>query len=303
MARRPRQASDGTVVMEKVIGAVLFAVVFLGALIWGELPFTFAIALAAVIGSVELFSMFETKGEATQTAALIGIAGAIAYVLLAHFKPLVSFGYVTVGIVFLSFMWYMFVLRHVKPTKAVALTVMVPILTGFCLSHLVLIRDLVDNSGAKHTNNGMWMVLFIVALIWVYDVAAWAVGRKIGRRKMAPSISPNKSWEGTIAGTVAVLAASVIFQIIIRAIVGPNQIKWFAIWVALVVGVLICIFGPLGDLTESLMKRDYGVKDIGKLIPGHGGIMDRFDSTMFTAPVVFYFLLYFAIPGSSTVLR
>ncbi|MHB8895509.1 MAG: phosphatidate cytidylyltransferase [Candidatus Geothermincolia bacterium] len=279
---------------ERIVGAVLFAVIMLGTLVWGALPFTFAIALAAIIGSVELFSMFETKGQATPTAAAVGIVGSLAYVFLAHFRPIESIGYVTIGIIFVSFMWYMFVLRHVKPTKAVALTIFAPLLTGLCLSYFVLLRDYTSKASAHH-NRGWYIVLFVLVLIWVYDICAWAVGRKIGRHKMAPSISPNKSWEGTIAATVGVLAASALFRLIIVSINGTREFPWFTYPCALVIGVIVVIFGPLGDLSESLMKRDYGIKDMGKMIPGHGGIMDRFDSSFFTVPIVFYVVFYFFI--------
>jgi phosphatidate cytidylyltransferase len=289
--RRLQQKHAEARLIERVVGAVLFVGIFLGFLVWGELPFTFAVAMAAVFGSVELFSMFETKGESVATAAAIGIGGSIAYVFLAHYRPLASFGYVTVGLVFVSFMWYMLVLRHVKPTKAVALTVLAPILAGLCLSHLVLLRDTVDKLGPSK-GDGWWIVLFLMALIWIYDVLAWAVGRKIGRHKMAPTVSPNKSWEGAAAGTIGILVLAVVGRIIIQAILGPKQFPWFTYGVALVIAVIVCILGPLGDLCESLMKRDYGVKDMGSMIPGHGGIMDRFDSTLFAAPAVFYYLLY-----------
>jgi phosphatidate cytidylyltransferase len=279
-------------VLEKVVGAIIFGIVFLGTLIWGALPFTFGVALAAVIGSIELFSMFETKGEATPTAAVVGIAASIAYVFLAHYRPIESIGYVTIGLIFLSFMWYMLVLKHVKPTKAVALTIFAPLLTGFCLSYLVLLRDFAGRANPDK-NNGWWFVLFLIALIWIYDVFAWMVGRKIGRHKMSPTISPNKSWEGTIAGTLGTLLGSIALWAIIRALMGHLKYGWFSVWVALITAAIVCVLGPLGDLAESLMKRDYAVKDMGSLIPGHGGIMDRFDSTFFTAPVVFFYLYYF----------
>ncbi len=163
-------------------------------------------------------------------------------------------------------------------------------LTGLCLSHLVLLRDLLDGF-----NWGWLLLIFFIVLIWVYDVLAWAVGRKIGVHKMAPSISPNKSWEGIIAGTVGALAASVLLRWLLQLALGSSMWEWFSIGVALAIGAIVCVLGPLGDLSESLMKRDYGVKDMGKMIPGHGGIMDRFDSTLFTAPAVFYFLFYFVI--------
>jgi len=284
--RRARRGSrEDSSVAERVIGAVLFAIVFLGTLIWGKLPFTVAIALAAALGSIELFGLFETKGEAVPTAAVLGILGSVAYVFMAHYRGPASFGYVTIAIVFFSFLWYMVVLRHVKPTKAVALTVLAPILAGLCLSHLVLLREL-------PVKNSWLVVIFFIALIWVYDVVAWAVGRKLGRHKIAPDVSPNKSLEGAIAGTVGVIAASLLFRLIVVSI---EKYDWFSIGVALVIAAIVVVLGPLGDLSESLIKRDYGVKDMGTLIPGHGGIMDRFDSTLFTAPAVFYFLFYFVI--------
>ncbi|MBK5093200.1 MAG: phosphatidate cytidylyltransferase [Actinobacteria bacterium] len=284
--RRARRGSrEDSSVTERIIGAVLFAIVLLGTLIWGKLPFTIAVALAAALGSIELFGLFETKGEAVPTAAVLGILGSVAYVFMAHFKGIASFGYVTIAIVFFAFIWYMVVLRHVPPTKAVALTVLAPILAGLCLSHLVLLRDL-------PVKRSWLIVIFLVALIWVYDVLAWAIGRKIGRHKIALNISPSKSLEGAIAGTIGVLAASLLFRLIVVSI---EDYRWFSIGVALIIAAIVVILGPLGDLSESLIKRDYRVKDMGALIPGHGGIMDRFDSTLFVAPAVFYYLFYFAI--------
>jgi len=89
-----------------------------------------------------------------------------------------------------------------------------------------------------------------------------------------------------------VIGASFLFRLIVVSI---EDYKWFSIGVALVIAALVVVLGPLGDLSESLIKRDYGIKDMGALIPGHGGIMDRFDSTLFTAPAVFYYLFYFVI--------
>lgn len=265
---------------------------FIVLLLLGELTFTIAVAIFAVIGSVELFTVFETKGAATSTAAVLGIAGSIAYVFLAHYKPLESIGYVTVAIIFCSFMWYMFVLRQVRPTKAASLTILAPLLTGLCLSYLVLLRDFSGETSAA-SFNGAYVVFYLLALIWVYDIAAWAVGRSFGEHKMAPTISPNKSWEGTAAGTVTTLVLSLVFRQVIQWITGDYWFEWFGMDVALIMALLVVVLGPLGDLTESLIKRDYGIKDMGTLIPGHGGIMDRFDSTLFVAPAVFYYLYYF----------
>jgi len=291
---RGREKTSGESLGKRVFGAIVFVIVFLGALLLGSIPFTFVVAIASVIGCIELFTMFETKGDAIPVAAVIGIAGTLAYVFCAHWKPIASFGYVTLALVVLSFSWYILILKHVKPARAIALTILVPILTGFCLSHLVLLRDLVD--GSSNSKNGFWIVFFFMVIIWLYDVAAWWAGRRYGKHKMAPTISPKKSWEGAFAGTIAALGTSVLLRFIIKAIMGKEKFfPWLSVPVAIVIALIVCVLGPFGDLSESLLKREYGVKDIGAIIPGHGGIMDRFDSTIFTAPAVFYYLYYFVL--------
>jgi phosphatidate cytidylyltransferase len=103
---------------------------------------------------------------------------------------------------------------------------------------------------------------------------------------MAPRISPGKSWEGFLAGTAAVfIAAYILYLTVSRA--------WLSLGVAMELAVIVCILAPLGDLSESTVKRELGIKDMSSLIPGHGGIMDRFDSMFFTAAVSYYFLRYF----------
>ncbi len=279
---------------DRVLGAVLFVVVFLGCLYWGALPFTLAVAAAAAIGAAELFNMFENHGAALPTVAGVGIAGSIAYVVLAHFHPLESFGYVTAALVFLVLAAYIFFLRQERFTRAAALTLFASILTGFCMSHLVMLRDLAGGS-IQATNRGWGLVLFMMALIWLYDVGAWAAGRKFGRRRIAPVLSPNKSLEGTIAGTVVALGVAVPLRLLVNILVGHEGYPWFSNYVAVAIALLVCLMAPLGDIAESMIKRDYGVKDLGSLIPGHGGIMDRLDSTLFTAPAVFYLLYYLVI--------
>ncbi len=285
---------ERTPVSTRVFGAILFGVVFLGTLIWGEIPFTVGISLFSAVGAAELYGMFEKKGIGLPVAALLGIAVSVAYVAFAQARPLESFGYITAALIFFSFLWFMLILRVARPTASVSMTVIAPLISGFCLSHLVLLRNAVD-AASPNKKGGLWLVLFLIVLIWIFDILAWAVGRKIGRHKMAPVLSPKKSWEGLIAGTVGALGACVPLSLLIQAILGKNKIPWFSPGVALVISVLVCVLGPAGDLAESMIKRDFGVKDTGSIIPGHGGIMDRFDSTIFTAPAVFYYLYLMVI--------
>ena len=130
-----------------------------------------------------------------------------------------------------------------------------------------------------------WGGLTIVAVfasVWVCDSAAYFAGRAFGKRKLFERVSPNKTWEGAIAGVLFAVAAFVLIQ---RA-----ALPYLEFTDALVCGAIVGVFGQLGDLVESLLKRDAGLKDSSALIPGHGGILDRFDSLLFVSPLIFLYM-------------
>ncbi len=144
---------------------------------------------------------------------------------------------------------------------------------GILLSHFILLRERAD---------GLDWTLLAIGLTWVCDSMAYFVGSAIGAHKLWPRISPKKSWEGLAGGSIGVLAAG--------ALAGPwlVGITW---WQGLILGGLLAVADPFGDFVVSLFKRQAHLKDSGILIPGHGGILDRLDSLLFTVPVVFYFAL------------
>lgn len=129
---------------------------------------------------------------------------------------------------------------------------------------------------------GGYTVVSIFACIWICDTAAQFVGLKFGKHKLAPRVSPNKSWEGAVSGFLAALITAVIAKYLVLPFLSVGE--------SLVIGVVVGIFGQLGDLAESLLKRDAGLKDSSGIIPGHGGMLDRFDSLLFVSPILF---LYF----------
>ncbi|MGE5400042.1 MAG: phosphatidate cytidylyltransferase [Ignavibacteriales bacterium] len=133
--------------------------------------------------------------------------------------------------------------------------------------------------------NGGLLIISILITIWVCDSGAFFLGSAFGKHKMFPRVSPKKSWEGAIAGFVFSVIAMVILKIIVLDFITPGD--------AIVIGVLVGIIGQVGDLTESLLKRDASVKDSSNLIPGHGGIFDRFDSLLLASPVVYIYLYFF----------
>jgi len=142
-----------------------------------------------------------------------------------------------------------------------------------------------------------WILLGLVVIIWINDSGAYIIGSLMGKRargnhKMCPRISPNKSWEGLIGGIVFALAGAIVLYHVgwFEVVCGHHALRF-----AVVMAVLICAFGTLGDLMESLFKRTIGVKDSGKLMPGHGGALDRFDSLLLATPVIYLLAVYWPL--------
>ncbi|UPJ21847.1 phosphatidate cytidylyltransferase [Escherichia fergusonii] len=153
------------------------------------------------------------------------------------------------------------------------------IMTVFALSHAAWLLIL----PTINTQGGALLVLFLLALTASNDIAQYLWGKSCGRRKVVPKVSPGKTLEGMVGGVITTMITSMI--------IGPLLTPLNA-WQALLAGLLIGVSGFLGDVVMSAVKRDVGVKDSGKLLPGHGGLLDRIDSLIFTAPVFFYFIRY-----------
>ena len=149
---------------------------------------------------------------------------------------------------------------------------------GWLLSHTVALMSLEDG------RNWVFFVLFVT---WLSDTTAFFAGRRLGRHKLAPSISPGKTWEGAIGGIGGAIAVSVLFFT-----PTPFQLP-LTYWQAIPLSIGVSILGQTGDLMESLLKRSMGVKDSGKLMPGHGGALDRLDSLIFAGVLVYYFALLY----------
>ena len=155
---------------------------------------------------------------------------------------------------------------------------------GIFAASLISLRELNFTSEGPN-NNGAFLIISILASIWIGDSAAYYGGTAFGRHKLFPRVSPKKSWEGAIFGFIFSVGALILAKVIVL-----NFFSWVNI---LVIGIIIGIFGQIGDLVESLLKRDSEVKDSSTLIPGHGGFLDRFDSLLFSAPLILIYLKYF----------
>jgi phosphatidate cytidylyltransferase len=153
---------------------------------------------------------------------------------------------------------------------------------GFLLGHLIALRGL---------ENGRNWVFFALLITFASDTAAFFIGRALGRHKLAPAISPSKTWEGSVGGLLGAGLISLIFlPAAFSSWNNPLYLPSLNVWSAIGLALLISIFGQLGDLVESLFKRNMGAKDSGNILPGHGGALDRMDSVAFSGVMVYYFV-------------
>jgi len=150
---------------------------------------------------------------------------------------------------------------------------------AWLLGHLILLRNLPE---------GPFLVFFLFLVTWANDTGAYYVGTLWGRRPLVPRLSPQKTWEGLIGGFLGSVAAAFACRAWFLESLSATDILW--------IGVLLGAAAPLGDLCESILKRSAGVKDSGAIIPGHGGILDRIDSLIFTTPTFYYYLLAVRTP-------
>jgi phosphatidate cytidylyltransferase len=265
----------------RVVSAVILVLIIVILLWWGEIPFTVGISLIAFGGLWEFYSTFSKHGY--KPAMLLSMAVGCSLPVIAFFlrdsQDLAPLAMALVLYLPVLFAWCIFRRGSESPTTDISVSLLGVVMIGFCLAHFVLMLGL--------DKEIPWTVPFtLIVMVWVCDAVAYLAGSAIGKHKMAPRISPGKSWEGFIAGTAAVFVAAYVLHLTVSR-------DWLSLGVAMELAVIVCIFGPLGDLSESTVKRELGIKDMSSLIPGHGGIMDRFDSMFFTAAVSYYFLRYF----------
>jgi CDP-diglyceride synthetase len=265
-----RSKGFGSELATRVITGVAMAAGGLLVLNSGPGPASVLVSLIVALGVIELCGALRTQGY--RPAGLVALGGSVGLVLGAYHGGESAFAAVGALVVPLTLLWYLAGVSKARPAPGVASTLLVfgyvGIMGGF--AGLILARP-----------DGIGLLLGVVLCCVAYDVGGYLAGKRFGRRHIAPSISPNKTAEGLLAG----MAASVVIGLVLVGSISP-----WGRFDALALGVVVAVLAPLGDLCESLLKRDLEVKDLGGLLPGHGGVLDRFDAMLFSLPAVYYLI-------------
>lgn len=250
------------------------------------------VLVASVLGALELFRMVARKPA--HPLAAFGAAIAAGYVLAAALAPETGpgtgFALVTLaGVIGLvtAAIWARGV--EGEPLLSAATTLTGAIYTGALLSYGIFLRHLPGTAGAWH---GTALVFAPLLLTWASDTFAYFVGRAWGTRKLIPRVSPGKTVQGAVGAVIGTVLVAIAYRYVLEAF----PLYRISMLEAVIFGILISVSAQVGDLAESLFKRDTGVKDSGSLLPGHGGVLDRVDSLLFTLPVAYIFFRYVVGP-------
>ena len=262
-----------------MITGIIFGAVVLGAIYGGEITSIILFGLVALFSSFELSRM--TRLNVQDIWMIITLGAGVAPFILSLYYPLKG-EQLYVGIVVAALVFVVFIIMMLRNRGAIFFEKLSPIAAflylgiPFYLLRLVFLKPRFE-----------WEILLsIILLIWSSDSFAYLIGSKIGKRKLYPKVSPGKSWEGFLGAGVCNFGIAYLLYIII----GEFSLSFF-----LSLGFVVWLFGSLGDLFQSFLKRYFKVKDSGNFLPGHGGFLDRFDSFIVVIPFVCLLMLIFKL--------
>jgi phosphatidate cytidylyltransferase len=276
----------------RILFALVGAPVTVALIYFGGWVLTAALGAIAALGAWELFRMARAAGNEPLDEAGIVIAASIPLMVHASYIGVYRMSFTAGVMIFLALtaavIWVRGTAR--RPLVSLALTV-VGIIYPALVSYMYPIRY---HDYAVGPVAGTTLVMFPILITWATDTGAYAFGRMFGKHKLIPSVSPAKTVEGAIGGLVL---AAVIGWLYMHFVLQPfAQLSMRTVGL-ITFAVIIAIVAQVGDLAESLFKRDAGVKDSSRLLPGHGGILDRFDSLLFVLPAAYLMLGYLLLPA------
>jgi len=259
---------------QRVITALALAIIFIGSILLADHHWVVALFTVALFAACYELLMLTIKPGLTASVALAMLIAALFWVSSEYSGIRVNFYQSYTGLL----LWVAILgfLLHYCFSGQWSLAVRVfqfflgLALLWICVHGLVFLH--------QHFQQGGWILLYLLTLAWVADIGAYFSGRKFGKHKLAPGISPGKTWEGVAGGSIL----NIVWMLIVFQISNGWEI---VLWQFLLIGIATSLFSVVGDLYESILKREASVKDSGKLLPGHGGVLDRIDSMIAATPI------------------
>ncbi len=273
-APEPSKKAGRNLKMATLTGITLAGLV-VGLLYLGAEAFFGLAIIVIMLGQAEFYRATRNAGH--NPAAALGLIGGAVVLVGVFLNGPSAAGLALFATMVASFVWYMSFPTRVNLVVNVSITMM-------GLVYIPLLGSFVGLLSRRPDGRGVTIAAIGAAA--VYDIFAYAGGSKLGKHPLAPSISPNKTWEGAAVATLATVGVAFF--------AGPALGPWSPLQAA-VLGLAVAVVAPLGDLVESLIKRDLGIKDMGTIFPGHGGALDRIDAILFVAPTVWVSLQLFGL--------
>lgn len=260
-----------------VSGLCLILILALTAILGGDVFFGFVFALS-MIG---LFEVYRVAGMEKTPLAIVGYISGIAYFALIRFAGEGHFLAYIIATMIAVMAVYVFTFPKYS-TEKVIMAVFGVIYVPVMMSYMYLVRNIED---------GAFFFWLIFVASWACDTCAYLAGVVCGKHKMAPILSPKKTIEGAVGGVIGAALIGVVYGLCVRGHITTISENMVLVLFALI-GAVGGLISMIGDLFASAIKRNYDIKDYGRLIPGHGGVMDRFDSVIITAPIIYYIIMY-----------
>ena len=268
----------------RVVTAAVGVPLIILAIWFGDPWITLFIAAAALAGTYEFYHI--ANFDRREPLLYLGLLWTLALVLSPHYRNLHLLPIVVTAAMLVSLICLLLRPSREKAFHQWAWTIVGALYVGWMLSYWLNLRGLEDGRN--------WVYLAMLTT-FANDTGAYFIGRARGKHKLAPAVSPAKTWEGAMGGLMSAVVAAIVTAMVLKLIsVKLGAPFAFTYWQVIALGFLVGLFAQLGDLVESLLKRNMGVKESGNLLPGHGGVLDRFDSLIFVGAVVYYYVLWVA---------
>lgn len=270
---------------ERLLTGIIFVIVLLGSIYQSEIASSILFFVIILLCQREFYSFF--KDSDIKPQRIVGILGGLGFFMASviAFQANLSFNtlFLIIPLIFLVFVIELF-RNRTQPIANIGFTILgiIYVSVPFTLLHQISYF----NDGAFGTDYNYEILIGYFFVLWANDTGAYLVGRKLGKTKLFERISPKKTWEGTMGGLFFGLLLGYVNSQIFD---GLDTLTW------MILAFIVVVFGSLGDLVESLFKRSLGIKDSGKILPGHGGVLDRFDGIFISAPMVYTFLKVISI--------